>query len=116
MARQAVAQAETPEEDRQRDTALRPRWLREVIGQRAVAAGLTARHVPMRLPQSLHIGPTPRGGVPSSPMRRPFKLHEHVGFYPVEELAQIVRVISRKPHAEISDDAALELARRSRGT
>src|SRR5947207_10619976 len=41
MARQAVVQAETPEEDRQRDTALRPRWLREVIGQRAVVQRLS---------------------------------------------------------------------------
>src|SRR6267142_2576653 len=41
MAREAVVQAEKPEEDRQRDAALRPRWLREVIGQRAVVQRLS---------------------------------------------------------------------------
>jgi Holliday junction DNA helicase RuvB len=34
----------------------------------------------------------------------------------VDELAQIVRVNSRKLNTEIGDDAALEIARRSRGT
>src|SRR5262249_8039816 len=42
--------------------------------------------------------------------------HEHLEFYSVEELAQIVRINSRKLQTEISDEAAVELARRSRGT
>src|SRR6266851_10282087 len=37
MSREAVVQGEPPEEERRRDDALRPRWLREVIGQKAVA-------------------------------------------------------------------------------
>src|SRR5436190_21750946 len=52
----------------------------------------------------------------SSPMRDRIKMHEHLEFYSVEELSQIVRINSRKLQTEISDDAALELARRSRGT
>src|SRR5438067_12877850 len=40
MAREAVVKASAPEEDRQRDAALRPRWLREVIGQKAVVQRL----------------------------------------------------------------------------
>src|SRR5207253_2925499 len=36
MPRQPVVQGEPPEEERRRDDALRPRWLREVIGQKAV--------------------------------------------------------------------------------
>src|SRR5205807_1971262 len=44
------------------------------------------------------------------------KMHEHLEFYTVEELAEIVRINARKLQTEISDDAALELARRSRGT
>src|SRR6204780_4374041 len=39
MAREAVVQQE-PEESPERDAALRPRWLREVIGQRAVVQRL----------------------------------------------------------------------------
>src|SRR5947209_4851907 len=40
MARQAIVQADEPDESRARDAALRPRWLREVIGQRAVVQRL----------------------------------------------------------------------------
>jgi Holliday junction DNA helicase RuvB len=52
----------------------------------------------------------------SGPMRDRFKMHEHLEFYTVEELAEIVRINARKLKAEITDDAAIELARRSRGT
>src|SRR5437868_10772843 len=40
MARQPVLGPDQPEEQRQRDEALRPRWLREVIGQKAVVERL----------------------------------------------------------------------------
>src|SRR5258705_12823726 len=40
MAREAVVQQE-PEEPNERDSALRPRWLREVIGQKAVVRRLS---------------------------------------------------------------------------
>src|SRR5205809_4496684 len=41
MAKQAIVHGEAPgEDDRLRDVALRPRWLREVIGQRAVVQRL----------------------------------------------------------------------------
>ena len=41
MARQVVVKPESMEEQRQRDTALRPRFLREVVGQKAVVQRLT---------------------------------------------------------------------------
>src|SRR5260370_33157909 len=40
MAREAIVTAGPPEEDRQRDAALRPRWLREVVGQKKVVQRL----------------------------------------------------------------------------
>ncbi len=40
MPRQAVVQAGPPDDGRERDAALRPKWLREVIGQRAVVQRL----------------------------------------------------------------------------
>src|SRR5499427_5999976 len=40
MPRQAVVQTDRPEDDRRHDAALRPRWLREVIGQKAVVQRL----------------------------------------------------------------------------
>src|SRR5262249_47489603 len=41
MAREAVVQPKNGDEQRQRDEALRPRWLREVIGQKAVVQRLS---------------------------------------------------------------------------
>ena len=40
LARETIVQGEQPAEERQRDAALRPRWLREVIGQKAVVQRL----------------------------------------------------------------------------
>src|SRR5438270_9788319 len=218
MPRQAVVQPEPPEEQRQRDDALRPRWLREVIGQKAVVQrlgivlnackklkeplahilfdgppglgkttfatvlpnelgtsiqmtsgpaltnpkdllpfltnveegsilfideihrmpriveeviypamedfridivlgeGINARTIALKLKRFTLVGATTRSGMLSGPMRDRFKRHEHLEFYSVEELAQIVRVNARKLQTEIGDDAALEIARRSRGT
>jgi Holliday junction DNA helicase RuvB len=218
MVRQAIVQSNGDEESRQRDVALRPRWLREVIGQKAVVQrlsivlnackklkeplshilfdgppglgkttfatvlpneigtsiqmtsgpalskpadllpfltnveegsilfideihrmprvveefiypamedfridivlgeGVNARTISMRLKQFTLIGATTRSGMLSSPMRDRFKMHEHLEFYTIEELAEIVRINARKLETPIADDAAIELARRSRGT
>src|SRR5215210_1716070 len=40
MPREAIVQGNAPDENRERDAALRPRWLREVIGQKAVVQRL----------------------------------------------------------------------------
>ena len=218
MPREPVVQGGQPEDERQRDAALRPRWLREVIGQKAVVQrlgivlnacrkrkeplshilfdgppglgkttfatvlpnelgttiqmtsgpaltnpkdllpfltnaeegsilfideihrmprvveefiypamedfridivlgeGMSARTISMPLKRFTLIGATTRSGMLSGPMRDRFKMHEHLEFYTVEELAEIVRINARKLQTEISDDAAVELARRSRGT
>jgi Holliday junction DNA helicase RuvB len=218
MAREAVVQTEPPEDARVQDAALRPRWLREVIGQRAVVQrlgivlnacrklkepvshilfdgppglgkttfatvlpnelgtsiqmtsgpalskpadmlpflsnaeegsfifideihrmprvveefiypamedfridivlgeGVNARTISIPLKRFTLIGATTRSGMLSGPMRDRFKMHEHLEFYSVEELAEIVRINSRKLQTELTDDAALELAKRSRGT
>src|SRR5947209_11339791 len=78
--------------------------------------GINARTISMRLKRFALIGATTRSGMLSSPMRDRFKMHEHLEFYTVEELAEIVRINSRKLQTEVTDEAALELARRSRGT
>src|SRR5271167_98305 len=78
--------------------------------------GINARTITMRLKRFTLIGATTRSGMLSGPMRDRFKMHEHLEFYSIEELAQIVRINSKKLNTEIADDAALELARRSRGT
>ena len=78
--------------------------------------GVSARTISMKLKHFTLIGATTRSGMLSGPMRDRFKRHEHLEFYTVEELAQIVQVNARKLETPITDDAALELARRSRGT
>src|SRR3984893_3510576 len=78
--------------------------------------GVNARTISLRLKPFTLVGATTRSGMLSSPMRDRFKMHEHLEFYTVEELAEIVRINSRKLQTTIADDAALELAKRSRGT
>src|SRR5205809_2586000 len=78
--------------------------------------GINARTISMRLKHFTLIGATTRSGMLSGPMRDRFKMHEHLEFYTVEELAEIIRINARKLQTSITDDAALELARRSRGT
>jgi len=218
MVRQAVVSQESVESQRQRDDALRPRWLREIIGQKAVVQrlgivlnacrklgepmahilfdgppglgkttfanvlpnelgttiqmtsgpaltkpmdlmpfltnagegsilfideihrmprvveefiypamedfradivlgeGINARTLSMPLKRFTLIGATTRSGMLSGPMRDRFKMHEHLEFYSIEELAEIVRINAAKLHTPIIEDACLELARRSRGT
>src|SRR5213593_3941062 len=198
MARERIVQGEQPEEQRQRDAALRPRWLREVIGQRAVVQrlgivlnackklkeplshilfdgppglgkttfatvlpnelgtaiqmtsgpalsnpkdllpfltnadegsilfideihrmprvveefiypamedfridivlgeGINARTISMPLKHFTLIGATTRSGMLSGPMRDRFKMQEHLEFYTIDELAEIVRINSKK--------------------
>jgi Holliday junction DNA helicase RuvB len=78
--------------------------------------GVNARTISMRLKRFTLIGATTRSGMLSSPMRDRFKMHEHLEFYTVDELAEIIRINARKLDTSITDDAAMELAKRSRGT
>src|SRR5262249_41937568 len=78
--------------------------------------GVNARTIALKLKPFTLVGATTRSGMLSSPMRDRFKMHEHLEFYTVEELAEIVRINARKLQTPLADDAALELARRSRGT
>src|SRR3974377_1249348 len=62
MPRQAVVQGDQPDEQRQRDDALRPRWLREVIGKKAVVQRLnivlnSCKKLKETLPHILFDGP-----------------------------------------------------------
>jgi Holliday junction DNA helicase RuvB len=78
--------------------------------------GMNARTINLRLKPFTLIGATTRSGMLSGPMRDRFKMHEHLEYYSIEELAEIIRINARKLQTPIADDAALELARRSRGT
>jgi Holliday junction DNA helicase RuvB len=77
---------------------------------------MSARTISMQLKRFTLIGATTRSGMLSGPMRDRFKMHEHLEFYSVEELAEIVRVNAAKLGTPITPEACLELAQRSRGT
>jgi holliday junction DNA helicase RuvB len=218
MPRQAIVQGEPPDDDRKRDESLRPRLLREVVGQKAVVErlrivlnaskklkeplghilfdgppglgkttfatvlpnelgtsiqltsgpaltnpkdlmpfltnamegsilfideihrmprvveeflypamedfridivlgeGINARTLSIPLKRFTLVGATTRSGLLSSPMKDRFKMHEHLEFYSVDELATILCINARKLQTVLMEDAARELARRSRGT
>src|SRR5262245_2191000 len=78
--------------------------------------GLNARTMSMPLKRFTLIGATTRSGMLSGPMRDRFRMQEHLECYSVPELAQIIRVNAGKLNTSIEEDAATELARRSRGT
>jgi Holliday junction DNA helicase RuvB len=78
--------------------------------------GLNARTISMNLKRFTLIGATTRSGMLSSPMRDRFKMQEHLEFYSVEELTQIIQVNARKLNTTLAEDAAREMARRCRGT
>jgi holliday junction DNA helicase RuvB len=78
--------------------------------------GVNARTISMQLKRFTLIGATTRGGMLSGPMRDRFKMREHLDYYTIEELAEIVRVNAAKLQTPIDQGACLEIARRSRGT
>ncbi len=59
---------------------------------------------------------TTRAGLLSAPLRDRFQIREHLDFYDVAELSEIVRRSALKLRAKIDDESAGEIARRSRGT
>jgi Holliday junction DNA helicase RuvB len=82
----------------------------------ALGEGVNARTINMSLRPFTLIGATTRPGLLSNPLRDRFVIREHLEFYSVEELSEIVLRSSRKLRAEIDPVAAKEIASRSRGT
>ncbi|HEX4131916.1 MAG TPA: Holliday junction branch migration DNA helicase RuvB [Pirellulales bacterium] len=82
----------------------------------ALGEGVNARTINMQLRPFTLIGATTRSGLLSAPLRDRFVTREHLDFYTVEELAQIVARNAAKLGATIDADAALEIATRSRST
>jgi Holliday junction DNA helicase RuvB len=78
--------------------------------------GMSARTVNIPLKKFTIIGATTRSGMLSGPLRDRFHMHEHLEFYEVADLARIIAVNASKLRTTITDEAAWELARRSRGT
>lgn len=78
--------------------------------------GPNARSIKLPLARFTLIGSTTRTGLLSSPLRDRFGFMAHLDFYTPDELQQIVIRSSKILETDIEDDAALEIAKRSRGT
>ena len=81
-----------------------------------IGEGLGARTVSLPIKKFCLIGATTRSGMLAAPFRDRFKVQQHLEFYSPEELAAIIRINAKKLALPLADDAAHELARRSRGT
>ncbi len=75
-----------------------------------------SRNIKIDLPPFTLVGATTRAGDLSSPLRDRFGIIAKLNYYTEEELYQIVKRTSRVLDMPISEDAAYELAKRSRGT
>jgi Holliday junction DNA helicase RuvB len=81
-----------------------------------ISEGPNAQTIPMTLERFTLVGATTRFGLLTPPMRARFGLVERLGFYPSEELEQIVVRSAAILHVPLDAEGAREIARRSRGT
>jgi Holliday junction DNA helicase RuvB len=81
-----------------------------------IGSGPAAQTIKIDVAKFTLIGATTRAGMLSNPLRDRFGMSFRLNFYDNEELAQIVKLASEKLNKKINDSAALEIARRSRGT
>src|SRR5499426_4057613 len=78
--------------------------------------GPNARSLKINLERFTLVGATTRSGLLSSPLRARFGVTLRLDYYAPEDLARIVRRSAGILGVEIAPEAAVELARRSRGT
>lgn len=81
-----------------------------------IGSGPAAQTVKIDLPRFTLIGATTRAGMISNPLRERFGMHFRMQFYTAQELGQIVANAALKLSKECKEDAAKEIAKRSRGT
>ena len=68
--------------------------------------GVNARTINLKLKPFTLIGATTRAGMLSAPLRDRFTTREHLGFYSLPELTEIVRRSAKKLSVQVADDAA----------
>jgi len=81
-----------------------------------IGEGPAARSVKLDLPPFTLIGATTRAGMLTNPLRDRFGIVARLEFYTPEELAFIVARSARLLGVDTSEEGAVEIARRSRGT
>lgn len=78
--------------------------------------GPSARSIQLDLNPFTLIGATTRSGMLTAPLRARFGINMHLEYYDPETLKKIITRSARLLQVPIEDDAAIEIARRSRGT
>jgi Holliday junction DNA helicase RuvB len=81
-----------------------------------IGQGPGARSVKIPVPRFTLIGATTRTGLLTSPLRARFGIVHRLDFYAERDIHEIVRRSARILNVPIDEDAAAEIARRSRGT
>ena len=101
-----------------------PRYIEEILYSAMedftldiiVGGDSSSRNIRIDLPPFTLVGATTRAGDLTGPLRDRFGITSKLNFYTEEELKQIVMRTSRVLDCSIDENAAIELARRSRGT
>ena len=76
----------------------------------------SSRSIKIDLPPFTLVGATTRVGDLSSPLRDRFGIISHLDYYSISDLTKIVKRTAKVFGVEIEEEAAIELAKRSRGT
>lgn len=101
-----------------------PRYIEEILYPAmedfmidiVVGSDSSSRNIRIDLPPFTLVGATTRAGDLTGPLRDRFGITFKLNFYTLEELTSIVKRTSRVLDCKIDEEAAIELARRSRGT
>ncbi|MDD2377307.1 MAG: Holliday junction branch migration DNA helicase RuvB [Bacilli bacterium] len=101
-----------------------PRYIEEILYSAmedftldiVVGSDASSRNIRIDLPPFTLIGATTRAGDLTGPLRDRFGIVTKLNYYTIEELTDIVKRTSRVLESPIDDKAAIELAKRSRGT
>ncbi len=81
-----------------------------------IGSGPAAQTIKLDVAKFTLIGATTRAGMLSSPLRDRFGMSFRLNFYNHKELSEIIKLASKKLNKNIEQSAAVEIAKRSRGT
>lgn len=81
-----------------------------------IGKGPSAKSIRLDLPHFTLVGATTRAGLLSAPLRDRFGIIERLEFYNAPQLRTIIMNSAKILNVTVDDEAALEMAKRSRGT
>lgn len=81
-----------------------------------IGKGPTARSIRMKVQPFTLIGATTREGDVTAPLRTRFGVVSRIDYYRIDELTTLIQSVARRLQYPVDDEAAVEIARRARGT